>query len=129
MNRNCYINKFFNFLYFLHLPNMSQNLFTLLHYSSSLFSPFPSSIFPCFFLQPAILSYLLSHFFRLQISLPCSPLFSFFSVTPNSFFSPFMVYFSSVSHIPVPLDASTKRPQPVFILSIYSSLNDFIPDE
>jgi hypothetical protein len=25
-------------------------------------------------------------------------------------------------------DASTKRPQPVFILSIKSSLNDFIPD-
>jgi hypothetical protein len=26
-------------------------------------------------------------------------------------------------------DASTKRPQPVFILSIKSSLNDFIPDK
>ncbi len=28
-----------------------------------------------------------------------------------------------------PADASTKRPQPVFILSIKSSLNDFIPDK
>jgi hypothetical protein len=26
-------------------------------------------------------------------------------------------------------DASTKRPQPVFVLSIKSSLNDFIPDK
>ncbi len=29
----------------------------------------------------------------------------------------------------VKYDASTKRPQPVFILSIKSSLNDFIPDK
>ncbi len=27
------------------------------------------------------------------------------------------------------IDASTKRPQPVFILSIKSSLNDYIPDK
>ncbi len=27
------------------------------------------------------------------------------------------------------IDASTKRPRPVFILSIKSSLNDFIPDK
>jgi hypothetical protein len=41
----------------------------------------------------------------------------------------FLLYhFFQLFTVPVQ-DASTKRPQPVFILSIKSSLNDFIPDK